>query len=653
MTHSHDTNFEEFFTSGLEESISPFLTPTSRKWARNLPLRAALLSAFFLFIAYISSLFHKDLSNLFLVSVFFLSGTPAILNTIEDLKEFEINIDILMTLAAFLSILIGSQLEGGLLLVLFNFSGAMEDAVSKKAMGALHNLHKLSPTRATVIDAEGNTYEKSVKEVSVGTHVLIRAGEIIPLDGTVVRGNSLVNLVHLTGESIPVSKGPQDPVQAGAMNLDGTLTVAVEKTSSESTLSRIITLIRQAQEMKPRLQRFLDRFSKTYATSIISLSFAFALSLPWIFHITYIGPEGSIYRALTFLIAASPCALIIATPTAYLSAISACARSGVLMKGGITLDALAQCSAIAFDKTGTLTTGELECSRFSKVVGETPLSEKEALAIAAALERHVTHPIGIAICEKGKKEGISPIEVHSFTNVPGFGLEGEASLHGKTYTAFIGNGAFITQKKQLDLPLSDATSTYLLIEDAVYVFEFSDTIRPQMKEIVEELSSKLGVKTVMLTGDHEKSAKYVAAQTGIQEVHADLRPEQKLEIVEKMNESGHLAMIGDGINDAPALARATVGISLGQIGSATAIDASDIVLLKDTMTLLPWLVRKAKKTTSIIRQNLTLALAVICLATTPALLGLIPLWLAVILHEGGTVIVGLNSLRLLRKHKVS
>jgi len=653
MTHSHETTFEEFFTSGLDESISPFLTPRSRTWARNLPLRAALLSGLFLLFAYLTSFHSTDLSNLFLLGVFFLSGTPAILHTIEDLKEFEINIDILMTLAAFLSVLIGSQLEGGLLLVLFNFSHAMEDAVSKKAMGALHSLHKLAPTKATVVDESGHIYEKSVKEISVGDHILIRAGEVVPLDGTVAKGNSLVNLVHLTGESVPVSKGPNDVVQAGAMNLDGTLTVSVEKTSAESTLSRIITLIKQAQETKPRLQRFLDRFSKTYATSIITLSFAFALILPWIFHIPYIGLEGSVYRALTFLIAASPCALIIATPTAYLSSISACARSGVLMKGGVTLDALAQCSTIAFDKTGTLTTGDLTCSTLKKASGETTLTEKEALAIAAGLEQHVTHPIGIAICNKAKNENVNSIEAQSFTNVPGFGLEGEVSINGTLHKAFIGNGAFIQKQKQLSLPLSSATSTYLLIDDSVFVFEFSDTLRPRMKEIIQELSSTLSIKTVMLTGDHAESAKNVATLTGIDSFHADLRPEQKLELVEKMNEEGHLAMIGDGINDAPALARATVGISLGQIGSATAIDASDIVLLKDTMTTLPWLVRKAKKTSRIIKQNLTLALGVICLATTPALLGLIPLWLAVILHEGGTVVVGLNSLRLLKKHKVS
>ncbi len=650
MGHAHEANFDEFFTSGQEESISPFLTPEARKWAKNLPLRSALLAGLCLFFAYLSSFHSVALSNLFLCFVFFIAGTPAIVHTIEDLKEFEINIDILMTLAAFLSVLIGSQLEGGLLLVLFNFSHAMEDAVSKKAMGALHNLHHLSPSRAVVIDETGHAYEKSVKEITIGTHILVRAGEVVPLDGTVIKGNSFVNLVHLTGESVPVSKGNGDIVQAGSMNLDGTLTINVKKTSAESTLSRIITLIKQAQETKPKLQRFLDRFSKTYATSIISLSFFFALGMPWLFHIPYIGLEGSVYRALTFLIAASPCALIIATPTAYLSAISACARSGVLTKGGVTLDALARCKTIAFDKTGTLTTGALSLARIQKVQGNEEISETVGLSIAAALEQHVTHPIAYAICQKAKEENTPRMEVEGFSNVPGFGVKGSVTVHGSLKEAFIGNGAFIAQKTAHSLPSTDATATYLLIGDTIFLFEFSDTIRPNMKEVIETLSQKSGVTPIMLTGDHYAAANHVAKALGIDVFHADLRPEQKLSLVEEINEKTDLAMIGDGINDAPALARATVGISLGQIGSATAIDASDIVLLKDSMTTLPWLVQKSRKTMSIIRQNLTLALAVICLTTTPALLGIVPLWLAVILHEGGTVLVGLNSLRLLRKH---
>ena len=354
--------FDEFFTSGLEESVSPFLRRSSRKWAKNLSLKSSLAAGAFLALAFIFKFYVIELSHLFLLFVYFLAGTPALIHTIEDVKNLEINIDVLMTLAAFLSFLIGSQLEGGLLLVLFAFSGAMEESVTRRAKGALINLNHLSPTVGMVIGDNGTLFQKSVREIEVGMRLLVRAGEVVPLDGNVVDGSSFVNLVHLTGESVPVSKIAGDSVQAGSRNLDGTLSIEVTKTSSESTLSKIIKLINEAQGMKPKLQRFLDKFGKRYAITIIALFFIFAATLPWIFSIPFLGIEGSLYRALTFLIAASPCALIIATPTAYLSAISACARKGVLLKGGVTLDAFASCHSIAFDKTGTLTTGKITCT---------------------------------------------------------------------------------------------------------------------------------------------------------------------------------------------------------------------------------------------------------------------------------------------------
>ncbi|MBF5058939.1 heavy metal translocating P-type ATPase [Candidatus Neptunochlamydia vexilliferae] len=632
--------FDEFFTSGQEESISPFLKKNSRCWAHNLSLKSSLLSAFFLLSAFIASFYRIDLSNLCLLFVYFLAGTPALLGTIEDIKNLEINIDVLMTLAAFLSFMIGSQMEGGLLLVLFAFSGAMEESVSKKAKGALISLNHLSPTTGMVIGAAGALVERSVREINVGDHLLVRAGEVVPLDGNVIDGSSFVNLVHLTGESAPVSKKKGDEVQAGSRNLDGTLTIEVTKTSAESTLSKIIKLINEAQGMKPKLQRFLDKFGKRYALTIIALFFFFALTLPLILSVPFLGVEGSVYRALTFLIAASPCALIIATPTAYLSAISACARKGVLLKGGVTLDAFAACRIVAFDKTGTLTTGELTCTGVEPL-GATPILTEEALALASALERHVTHPMAQAICQFADKKKVAPATLSNFQSVPGFGLQ---AVTEKGETVKIGNEAFISPEKPLD---KKEMVTFLKVGEALFRFSFSDALRPQAKETLEALREE-GLEVAMLTGDHEESAHKVAKELGIAQVYADLRPEHKLETISKLSAEKHLAMVGDGINDAPALTRASVGISMGKIGSATAVDASDIVLLQDDLTLALWLHRKAKKTLRIVQENLTLALGVICLATTPALLGLIPLWLAVILHEGGTVLVGLNSLRLLK-----
>ena len=637
--------FDDFFHSGKARELSPFLKKSSKRWGQNLHLKSSLLAGLFLLTSWIMKSFAIDLSYLFLLLVYFLVGTPALISTLHDLKKFEINIEVLMTLAAFLSFLIGSEIEGGLLLVLFAFSGGVEEAVTRKAKGALIRLSHLAPSKGVVIGEKDQVTEMAVKEIRVGTSLLVRAGEIIPLDGKVIEGSSFVNLVHLTGESVPVSKKKGDIVQAGSRNLDGTLTLQVTKNSADSTLSRIIQLIRDAQEKKPKLQRFLDKFGKKYAITIIALFFLFALSFPFLFHIPFFGLEGALYRALTFLIAASPCALIIATPIAYLSAISASAKQGILIKGGLTLDALSACHTIAFDKTGTLTSGNLTCEG-AKRVAEAAYPLEMAISIAAALERHVTHPMAEAIRSFATKQNIAPYPLHHFNSVPGYGLEGKVLIEGKEVEVKIGNEAFISPKSPLKK--EKYMISYLQIGSSLYSFHFTDTLRPRLLEVLEDLK-KRGLHLIMLTGDHAESANGVGKKLGISEIYTNLTPDCKLEIVSKLSAKRHLMMVGDGVNDAPALTRATVGISMGKIGSGTAIDASDIVLLKDDLHLIGWLHTKAKKTMRIVKENVILALCVILFASIPALLGLIPLWLAVILHEGGTVIVGLNSLRLLKK----
>jgi heavy metal translocating P-type ATPase len=663
--------FDEFFASGKEESISPFLTPSSRKWGKNVSLRSCLLAAALLLAAFLTSYVHPTASHFLLLLVYFLVGTPALIDTFEDLKNLEINIDVLMTLAALLSVLIGSGMEGALLLVLFELSAAMENGVTQKTKGALLNLHQLAPKTAYVLKADGTLLERAVKEIDIKEHLLIKAGELIPLDGVVIQGSSSINLSHLTGESIPVHKTVGNEVPAGARNLSGSLTIEVTRTSSDSTLSRIIQLITQAQMAKPRLQRLLDRFGKTYAITIICLFFFFALTLPLFFSISYTGPDGAIYRALTFLIAASPCALIIATPTAYLSAISCCARKGILLKGGVVLDALASCSLVAFDKTGTLTTGKLRCTAIESPTGpmdfqrfgtdqgptcEASYTPDQALAIAAGLERHAMHPIAEAITALAQEKQIPPQKIDNFQSLAGFGLQGEAVLCGEKVHVYIGHRAFIASKlpsshhAALDAMLNKEglSNTFLLIKDQLFLFHFLDTVRPEAPALIARLKEKEKLFPMMLTGDHPEMAQLIAKQVGIDAVFAHLRPEDKLLKVADLSHKRGLIMVGDGVNDAPALARATVGISLGKIGSATAVDASDVVFLNDDLFLLDWLYRKAHQTMRIVKQNLTLALGVIVLATTPALLGIIPLWAAVILHEGGTVLVGINSLRLLR-----
>lgn len=655
----HPLIFEEFFGLGREESASPFLTYSARRWAINLTLKSAAVAAGLLFIAFILTFFPSllPLSNLLLVAVYFLAGVPALIEAVEDLMSGEVNIDILMTLAAFSSVLIGSPMEGGLLLVLFALSGSIEDSVTAKAKGSLNALHKLSPSKACVITQGGQLRERSVRDIPIDTLILIKAGEVVPLDGVVIEGASSLNLAHLTGESVPMTKKKGDFIPSGAMNLEGTLTLQVTRIQADSTLMKIVQLVTQAQEAKPKLQQRFDQFSRAYAVTIMSLTALFALTFPYLLRIPFLGLEGSIYRSLAFLIAASPCALILAVPIAYLSAISACAKQGILLKGGVVLDALASCSTIAFDKTGTLTTGDLRCVGIEEL-GSGQSDTSEALSAAYSLERNAVHPIAKAILTYAEEKGLNLLPIKNFQSIPGYGLQGTVTLNSSEATAFIGNPEYVIpkltgiQKKLLEDKISKVYEAgklfaLMLLGDRLFLFHFEDAIRPRMKETIANLHQAGHWKLLMLSGDHETSVKSIAEQLGLDEYYADLRPESKLDHVTRLSKETGLVMVGDGVNDAPALARSTVGICMGKVGSGAAIEAAEVILLHDNLEQLPWLMKKARQTQSIVKQNLVIAIGAIGIAAIPALAGWVPLWLAVVMHEGGTVLVGLNALRLL------
>jgi Zn2+/Cd2+-exporting ATPase len=671
----HPRIFEEFFGLGREESASPFLTDSARRWAINLTLKSAAAAAFLLLTALTLSLFPTllPLSNLLLVAVYFLAGVPALIEAVEDLMSGEVNIDILMTLAAFSSVLIGSPMEGGLLLVLFALSGSIEDSVTAKAKGSLNALHKLSPSKACVITKAGQLIERSVRDIPIDTLILIKAGEVVPLDGVVIEGASSVNLAHLTGESVPMTKKVGDFIPSGAMNLEGAVTLQVTQIQANSTLMKIVQLVTEAQEAKPKLQQRFDQFSRAYAVTIISLTALFAVTFPYLLQIPFLGYEGSIYRSLAFLIAASPCALILAVPIAYLSAISACAKQGILLKGGVVLDALASCSLIAFDKTGTLTTGELRCAGIEEI-GSTSPNTSAALSAAYSLERNAVHPIAKAILSYAEKKGVKTLSIKEFQSIPGYGLQGIVTVPNGEVTdytdkqvasaqflkTFIGNADYLlpklsqTQKHLLEAKMAEIYAAgelfaAMLMGDRLFLFRFEDDIRTGMKETLERLHKEGRWNLLMLSGDHKASVTATAALLGFNEYYADLRPESKLDHVTRLSKEKGLVMIGDGVNDAPALARATVGICMGKVGSGAAIEAAEVILLHDNLEQLPWLMKKARQTQAIVKQNLIIAIGAIGLAAIPALAGIVPLWLAVVMHEGGTVLVGLNALRLLSR----
>lgn len=640
--------FNEFFEMGLEERYSPFLTPAARRWGVNLMLKSALFALLLLVLAYALRGSSSSFSLLALLGVYFAAGMPALIASIEDLYRLEINIDVLMTLAAFSSVLIGSPYEGGLLLVLFALSGAMEDAVTERAKDAISSLYKLAPDSALVIHEDGEVTKRAVADIQPGTHLLIKAGEVVPLDSRILKGRSSLSFVHLTGESLPQEKKEGDFLPSGALNSDGSLEVEVIAPASESTVQQIIHLVTNAQDAKPKLERWFDKFSKRYASLIIFLTGFFALTLPLLLNIPFLGDNGSIYRAVAFLIAASPCALIIATPIAYLAAISLSAKNGILLKGGATFDALIGCKTIAFDKTGTLTEGEL------KLIDKELLRD-EALEAAMGLERGSTHPIGKAIERAGKERDLAPAIVREFRTHPGLGVE--AIANGKRVA--VGNLRFILsmlpeeEKMRCESLANSAKKegviiALLLLDKSFYLLRFSDEIRQGTEAALNVVKREHNMKLVMLTGDHKLAAEKIGKSLPLDAIYSDLRPEDKLKLVTELAEKEGLIMVGDGINDAPALARATVGISMGKVGSTAAIEASDIVLLHDSLDHLSWLLTLAERLRRTVKENVFLAGAVILLATTPALAGLLPLWLAVVLHEGGTILVGLNALRLLR-----
>jgi len=646
--------FRAFLEMGQEESASPFLNKRGQRIARHLHLKVALFAGFLLLCSVLTS--SLALSEILLVAVYTLAGAPLLIQSIEDLFcDFDVNIDVLMTIAAFAAYFIGARYEGALLLVLFEASHSLEDFVTLKAKNALKHIHMIVPTKAVLLGKDGQTREIAIEDVKIGAKILVRAGEIVPLDSRVLAGSAFVDLKHLTGESKPIRKREHDEVVAGARVQDAALTLEVLHTSQESAVQKLVELITKAEESKPKLERWFDKFSRCYALTIICVSVISAVVF-WFQGLPLFQFEGAIYRALSFLIAASPCALVLAVPIAYLSALGASAKRGAVLKGGVVLDQLNASSIIAFDKTGTLTLGELE---LDECIGDNSchLTEPELMKAAASLERNATHPIAKAISKKFEQDTLYPTS--AIRVIPGVGVEGTVTIGAREFPAFIGDveradtllekeAAHKIKKLAAEKNAEGKVTAFFSLHSYGFLLSFTDHPRPQVRDMLTRLKSK-GKRLLMLTGDNSQVAEAIAKAVGITEVHANAKPEEKLRTIEELSSKFGLAMVGDGVNDAPALARATVGIAMGQMGSQITQEVADCILLNDNIELLDWLFDKAEKTKKIVRQNVGIALTAILGASVPALMGYVPLWMAVILHEGGTVLVALNATRLLRR----
>lgn len=646
-----DQVMSRFFNSGMEDENSPILQPQDLKFSKNLSLKISLFSLILYLIALLSYWNgYNNISNLFIILTFFTSGPQAIIKTLVNLQKYKVNIDTLMTCAAFGSIFIDSALEGALLLVLFAISESLSSMVSNKTKNTIASLKQLSPNYAWKILPNNQLKKTSLNQININDNIKIKSGDVIPLDGVIVNGASSINLMHLTGEKIPQPCKIGDTVFAGAINLEGTIDISVQKTGSDSTIARIINLVSEAQNSKPKLQQKLNKYSSIYAVGIFMIALAIVIVPPSFSILPVLGIHGSLYRSLAFLIAASPCALILAIPIAYLSAINSCAKQGILLKGGVILDSLATCKTIIVDKTGTVTKGDVTCSKHL-LFGD---SSDIFLSSLLYLEQSSSHPIAKAISTYLEQLKIQPKQASSIESLPGIGIKGMINHNeifiGKVDLALSHISSHL--KNQITEHIEQAKQKGFICSLAYYqqsavLFLLEDHPRQDTKQTISDLK-KLGYPIIMLTGDHKISAETTAQELGIDEVYSSLSPEDKLSKVKEFSQKEPVLMIGDGINDAPALALATVGISMGEGGSATAIEASDVILLHDSFSSLTWLLKKVFSTKAIVKQNLFIALSIILGISIPAALGFIPLWLAVILHEGSTIIIGLNSLRLIK-----
>ncbi|NOZ82858.1 MAG: cadmium-translocating P-type ATPase [Euryarchaeota archaeon] len=578
---------------------------------------------------------------LFLLVVL-VSGREIISSGIRSALRLRLNINTLITIAAAGAFATGHGEEGAVVVYLFFIAELLEEYASQRARKSISELLALAPEKARVL-RDGREELVHVHEVEVGEVVSVKPGERIPLDGVVVSGSSHVNQAPITGESTPVPKHAGMQVFAGTINQEGYLEIRVTKRSEESTLSKIAELVEQAQSRKTRIEAFVDRFARRYTPAVI-ISAALLAALPPLL----LGEpfEKWLYRSLVLLVVACPCALAISTPVSMVSAITSAARNGVLIKGGNFIEALREAKVVVFDKTGTLTTGRI---RVAEVVG-VDASREEVLRIAGAVEQRSEHPIARAIVEAARALDNLP-EVEEFTSLPGRGVE--AVIEGRRYIA--GSRAFF---EELGIAVPEAAAeleargmSVVLVGSegrVLGVIGLRDEPRGNAKSTVEALHSS-GLRVVMLTGDNRRSAEAIARELGIREFHAELLPQDKLRIVEELQAEGGVVMVGDGVNDAPALARADVGIAMGAAGSDMAIESSDIALMHDDISRITYLLELSRRTMSVVRQNVAASIAIKGSLAVLAFPGLVTLWIAVGVGDMGlSLAVILNALRIAR-----
>ncbi|HLH56408.1 MAG TPA: heavy metal translocating P-type ATPase [Verrucomicrobiae bacterium] len=568
----------------------------------------------------------------------------------ERLQKRAIDVHFLMLAVAAGSACIGALGEGATLLFLFSLSGALEHYALGRTQREIRSLFHEAPKSATVVDEDGHERELPVEKLMPGMRLLIKPGAQFPVDGEIVRGQTASDESNLTGESTPVDKRLGDSVLSGTMNLWGAVEVQVLRPVAESSLGKIIRLIKDAQRQKAPAQRFTDTFGTVYTYGVLGLTLAMFFVWWLAMGQAPFAPKGqahsAFYHAMTLLVVASPCALVLSIPSAVLAAIAWGARHGILFRGGAAVEKLAGITTVALDKTGTLTTGELKVER---VESFPPGRETEVAQLAYSLEKLSTHPLARAITRYGKQHQFASIEFDDFESVTGQGLRGRRNgcdcFLGKR--EWLGPALAGQSFSEDSIPHSGLSEIWLAHGELNGRLILRDDIRPQARGVIEELR-EAGLQTVVLTGDHKASAHALLAQLKVDDVRAELKPEAKLAEIRSMTEQGKLvAMVGDGVNDAPSLAAAHIGVAMGARGSDAALEQADVVLMHDRLENFLAAFRLSKRARRVIRQNLVISLGTVVVLVTFAMMGKIPLTIGVVGHEGSTVIVVMNSLRLL------
>ena len=569
-------------------------------------------------------------------------------------RRRSLDMNVLMSVAVVGAAAIGEWSEGAAVVFLFALSELLESFSVARARRAIQSLMKLAPETAWLKDGEAFR-EVPVEQVKVGDRITVKSAARVPLDGEVVAGGSTVNQAPITGESMPVEKQPGDTVFAGTINGEGSLEVRVTKVYSDTTLARIIHLVEEAQSQKAPSQQFVDSFARYYTPAVFVLALAVWLVPPLLF-----GGEWAVwtYRALVLLVIACPCALVISTPVSVVSGLTAMARRGVLIKGGAFLEAVGKLRALAVDKTGTITEGRPRVTQISPFNSK---SESEILRVAAAIDVHSDHPMAQAVVTHAREQRIEFPRSENYQARNGRGAEGE--LEGHHY--FVGNHRFAHElavcSEALEARLAgiEAQAQSVVVVghkphadckgEVLGVLAVGDAVRPEAMAAIRDLHAAGVRKVVMLSGDNQKTASAIAQQVGIDEAHGDLLPEQKIERVRALREEHqHVGMIGDGVNDAPAMAAASVGIAMGAAGTDTAIETADMALMQDDLGKVAEAIRLGRRTVRIIQANITFALGVKAIFLALALSGHTSLWLAILADTGATLVVIANALRLLK-----